>query len=346
MPLDPDSIHVWREPDGDYHFEWHTSHPDTRVVVEPLAEPGRAHPGRADPEQPSAHYVDDDPGRARISGLPHDRRHYFRLRDQHGNEATSTERRFGLEGAPNFRDFGGYPTRDGGRVRWGSLYRSGQLSRLSDRDLDLLASLELDLVCDLRREDEQESEPSRLPVANRPRVVSLPIVPGSGNAMFEEHGREELRREGAMFDLMVDINRDLAEEQQATYARMFREILALEDARFLVHCAAGKDRTGFAAALVLLALGVAEELVLQDYLLTARYYHPEKQLERMRRKYGLDSLPIESLVPMLEVHPAYLERALQVISEGYESVEDYLENALGVGPAEREELRRRYLESG
>ena len=101
-------------------------------------------------------------------------RHYFRLRDQHGNEALVPERRLGLEGTPNFRDFGGYETEQGSRVKWGKLYRSGQLSALTDSDLELLDALDIDLVCDFRRPDEQESEPSRLPSRRPPRVASLP----------------------------------------------------------------------------------------------------------------------------------------------------------------------------
>ena len=147
-----------------------------------------------------------------------------------------------------------------------------------------------------------------------------------------------------MHDFMLEVNRQFAEDQSEVYGHMFREILALEDARFLVHCAAGKDRTGFAAALVLLALGVPRELVMQDYLLTARYFRPELELGRLRRKYQMEDMDVEAIMPILEVHEDYLSRALASIGEHYQSVEAYLEEALGVGPAELAELRSRYLE--
>ncbi len=330
-----DAVQVWREPDGEYHIEWEASHPDTQVTVEPLAQGGRL----------EAHYSEPPGGRARLSGLPHASRHFFRVRDQYGNEVLLPERRLGMEGTPNFRDFGGYLTADGQRVKWGYLYRSGQLSNLSDRDLELLASLELDLVCDFRRVEEQQGDPSRLPAGRRPRVASLPIVPGSNSRMLEE-AEQHLGDARAMFDFMVEINRDFAEGQTETYARMFREILAEEDTRFLVHCAAGKDRTGFAAALVLLALGVPAQVVMRDYLLTSRYFRPEAEIERLRRKYDMDNLDAAVILPMLEVHRDYLERALAVIADNYGSVEEYLEQALGVGPAELQELRGRYLDPG
>lgn len=332
-----EAVHIWRDADGDYHLEWDTSPPDTNVAVEALAD--QPH----DVEQ----YRHEAGPRARVSGLPGDRRHFFRLRDQHGNEVLATERKLGMEGTPNFRDFGGYPTEQGKQVKWGYLFRSGQLSTLTDKDLDLLASLELDLVCDFRRVEEQESDPSRLPGARRPKIASLPIIPGSNSRFFEEAessgGELEFGRQ-AMFDFMVEINRDFAEGQRETYARMFREILAQEEARFLVHCAAGKDRTGFAAAMVLLALGVPRELVMRDYMLTGRFFRPGREMERLKHKYGMEHIDSEAVLPMLEVHEDYLSRALASIDENYGSVENYLAQALGVGHAELKELRSRYLQ--
>lgn len=336
--LNSDTVHIWRDADGDYHLEWDASHPGTQVHVEPLAEsPHDVH-----------HYHEQDLPRARVSGLPLANRHFFRLRDEHGNEALVPERKLGMEGTPNFRDFGGYPTADGRRVKWGYLYRSGQLSRLSDRDIDLLASLELDLICDFRREEEQQSDPSRLPRQRPPRIASLPIIPGSNSRFFEEAERQGGGKVAfgrrAMFDFMREINRDFADGQRDTYARMFREVLDEEDARFLVHCAAGKDRTGFAVALVLLALGVPREVVMADYMLTGRFFLPEREMERLQRKYGMEHVDPEAVLPMLEVHEAYLAQALASIDAAYGDVDTYLEQALGVGPAEREALRRRYLE--
>jgi protein-tyrosine phosphatase len=327
-----DAVHIWRESDGDYHIEWQASHPDTEVTVEPLAASGSI----------DAHYSEGPIPRARLSGLEPASRHYFRLRDQYGTEVLATERKFGMQGTPNFRDFGGYRTADGRQVKWGFLFRSGQLSSLSDQDLELLASLELDLVCDFRRLEEQESDPSRLPEQRRPRIASLPITPGSNSRFFEE-ADNQLGGPDAMFDFMVEINRDFAEAQTETYSRMFREILAVEDARFLVHCAAGKDRTGFAVALILLALGVPRDVVMRDYMLTARFFDPMREIDRLKRKYDMEHMDAQSILPMLEVHEDYLARALAAIEQNYPSVEAYLEQALGVGPAELAELKRRYL---
>lgn len=334
MPLLADTVHIWRAPEGDYHVEWEASHPQTRVTVSPL--------DAAAPDL-QLHYEDADAAsRLRISGLPADRRHTFRLQDQHGNELVAMERRLGMQGTPNFRDFGGYRTTDGRRVRWGYLYRSGQLSGLTERDLALLAYLQLDLLCDFRREEEQSASPNRLPRERAPRVASLPITPGSNDAAFA-NGQLDRGGRQPMFNFMVDINRDFVEAQSPMYRRMFAEILAQDDARFLVHCAAGKDRTGFAAAIILMALGVSVDQVMADYLLTRRFFDPRQEIDRLRIKYGFQSVEDEAIMPMLEVHEAYLQRALQAIAD-YGDVDTYLTRELGVGSAEREELRRRYLE--
>jgi len=328
-----DAVHIWREADGDYHIEWEASHPDTLVTVEPLAANGEV----------SAHYSVES-RRARFSGLAPATRHYFRVRDQHGTEVLVAERRLGMQGTPNFRDFGGYPTGDGRRVKWGYLFRSGQLSNLSDQDLDLLGSLNIDLVCDFRRAEEQTGDPSRLPGARPPRVASLPIVPGSNARFFEQADPEVVADRQAMFDFMLEINRDFVEDQAPTYARMFREILAVEDARFLVHCAAGKDRTGFAAAIILLALGVSRDWVMRDYMLTGRFFEPHREIDRLKNKYAMHHMDAASILPMLEVHEDYLARALGAIDQNYPSVEAYLAEALAVGPEELARLRARYLE--
>ena len=249
------------------------------------------------------------------------------------------QRKLDMQGAPNFRDFGGYSNASGQNVKWGYLYRSGQLSALSEVDVALVDSLGLDLVFDFRRTEEQELEPSRLPRDSAHRVLSMPITPGN-NADFFEHSDTDQR---VMFEFMVGINRDFAEAQTATYSRMFREILETEGARLLVHCAAGKDRTGFAAAIILLALGVSRDVVMGDYMLTADFFSPHLEMDRLRAKYELE-LEAEAILPMLEVHEDYLAAALASIDAQYASVEEYLAQELGVGESERAELRGRYLD--
>ncbi len=330
MPLKPDSVHIWRTPDGHHYLHWETSDPSTAVAVEPLAaaaETSALPPG--------------SPGRVRVSGLPAARRHFFRLRDSHGTEVVAPARGLGLPGGVNFRDFGGYRAVDGRRVRWGYLFRSGNLARLTEEAQGMFAGLGIDMVCDFRREDEQASDPSRLP--GETRRVNLAITPGSqGSALYGE--RHRLTGAEAMAEAMRDINREFVRSQSDRYAALFGHLLAPGNERVLVHCAAGKDRTGFAAALILFALGVPRETVLHDYLLTRHYFDPAGELMRVREKYDMHHLEDETLLPMLQVDESYLGAALAAIEEDYGSVEAYLEKALGMGPAERAALAARYLE--
>ena len=258
------------------------------------------------------------------------------------------ERRLAFENAPNFRDFGGYPTVDGRWVRRGRLFRSGQLAKLSERDLALFSRLGIRVVCDFRRPDEVRRQPSRLPEALAP--VSLPISPGSltvGLQRAERRGLEERAMSPAdMAGMMRAINGELALRQTGPYRRMFEELGALEDGAMLIHCAAGKDRTGFGAAMILSALGVERETVMHDYMLTARYVSTARELRFVERKYKDHfpaHVPIESVAPMLEAREEYLGAAFEAIDARYPSVDRYLAEALGVDASLRSRLRSRLL---
>ena len=259
------------------------------------------------------------------------------------SESSTGQRCLPLQGTPNFRDLGGYLTADGRQVKWGYLFRSGQLSNLSTSDQAVLAALGLDVVCDFRRVEEQERDPSRLPEPG-PRVVSLPITPGSNSSFLEQAGSHWHTDERVMFDFMLEINRDFAMQQCEPYASMFDLLLQGEGTRMLVHCAAGKDRTGFAAAVILLALGVPRVTVMEDYLLTAQYFHPHREIDRLRDKYGMEEPDAAALLPVLEVHPEYLQSAFDAIDAQFTSLENYLDQHLGVDAGKREQLRSRYLD--
>ena len=326
-------IHVLETAPGEYELDWQEVFQRRPVTVVVDSDPRVANGVQIGAQQIAS---------GRYSGLTPDRRYYFKLNDETGVSAVAAERGLpAVEGSVNFRDFGGYRTRHGDQVRWGSLYRSGQLSDLTDQDVALMHDLGIDFICDFRREDEQQSAPTRLSDNSSTRILSLPIVPGSNAAYFEE--MSDWDDPAHMFDFMVTVNRDLAVAQTDAYRKMFDQLLSVEDARMLVHCSAGKDRTGFAAAIILLALGVPREVVMQDYLLSARYFRPLREIERLKVKYGLEELPEEAIMPMLQVHEDYLAEALNTIDANYDSVEHYLEDELGVGPRELAELRRRYL---
>ncbi len=273
-------------------------------------------------------------------------RPFFSLEAPGAAPRIAAERRLALQGARNFRDLGGYATSDGRRVRWGRLYRSDALDQLSDADLEHLSRLGIRLVCDLRSAAEREAAPDRLPPARRPALAWLPI----GGEGFDPG---ELQRrilsgdlEGLdLAELLVEANRSFAREGSPPVAALFERLADPAQLPALVHCTGGKDRAGFAAALVLLALGVPRESVFDDYLLTNYFTHEET--ERRLRGIRLASLfrtDPERVRPLLGARRAYLEAGLGAIDERWGSFEAYLAQALGVGPERRQRLRANLLE--
>lgn len=280
---------------------------------------------------------------ADISGLPSAPRHFFHLTLGDGRRLLIGERRLLLQESPNFRDFGGYTTNDGRRVRWGQLYRSGQLDRVEAADQAEIARLGIQLVCDFRRDMEREFAPNRFAPGHAPRIENLAIMPGSSASLFEQTDTSA----GAAVDeygvqLMIAINRDLALEQTPAYTRLFQALVD-SDGPILIHCAVGKDRTGFAAALIKAALGVPEQALLHDYLLTDRYLPIELEMARLQQKYQWDG-PSEHMRPILQVRREYFYAALDAIRERFGSVDIYLREALAVDDEMRAALRNRWLE--
>ncbi|GAB5415094.1 MAG: tyrosine-protein phosphatase [Congregibacter sp.] len=246
----------------------------------------------------------------------------------------------GLSGSPNFRDAGGYASRHGSRMHWGKVYRSGHLATLSEADQARFAQLEIELICDLRRPDEQAHEPSLIP--SDVKVLSAPITPGSQRSAIYDDSTQ-IRGAAAMVEFMCNINREFVRSQSDSYRQVFAELLESGATRVLFHCSAGKDRTGFAVAMLQMALGVADNDIEADYLLSRHYYRAEEQLPRVREKYPVDHLSDEDLAPMMLSDIRYLHSALETIDALHGSREDYLAVELGLGAQEREELRRRFL---
>ncbi|MCU0921123.1 MAG: tyrosine-protein phosphatase [Burkholderiaceae bacterium] len=239
-----------------------------------------------------------------------------------------------LQGATNFRDLGGYPGQGGRPVRWRRLFRSDQLAGLTEADKSLLARLGLAKAFDFRGEAERAAVTYELPgvtqhsLAIEPTVVQrLQDLLSSGQALTPERTAE----------LMTELYRALVNDQAHRFAEFFEQLLQAEGP-VVFHCTAGKDRTGFAAALILLALGVPRDLVLEDYLLTNRVYrHPP---------VAQGVLPAEVLAVLWRVQPGFLEAALHAVDTDHGGIERYLSQRLGLSPAARQQLAQRYLDAG
>ena len=242
-------------------------------------------------------------------------------------------RHLNLAGASNFRDLGGYAGKGGRHTRWGQLFRSNHLGHLTDDDIVVLRKLGLKSAFDLRGAEE------RLPTLCKHdgiAVHSLPIEPVTMVVLRGMLAEGRPVRELETVEVMRESYRNHVRHNTATYKTLFNHLLG-DSAPLVIHCTAGKDRTGFAAALILKALGVADDVIVDDYLLTNRFY---------KRADGVSSeLPEEARAVLGRVEASFLQASLDTVRADYGDLEAYFEAGLGLGARERAELDRRYLET-
>lgn len=238
------------------------------------------------------------------------------------------QRALALEGGPNFRDIGGLPGAGGKRVVAGRFYRGDELGRLTDADLAALAALPIRTVIDFRTVEEAENLPDRLP-GSVMEYRHLPIVPGN----LENAYRGGFPTPGALETFMFEVYGNLVTDPGilASYRRFFA--LLREDAALpvLFHCTAGKDRTGMAAAFLLLALGVDRDAVTDDYLASNIC---------LARKYGGIVKARPHMAPGLFANRDYLSTSLAVIERDHGTVDAFLTRQLGI---DLNELRAKHL---
>lgn len=284
------------------------------------------------------------------------RRVYFHLRPEAGKTRVVATRQLPLEGANNFRDLGGYATTEGRFVRWGVVFRSDHLTALTARDYDYLASVGVKLVCDLRRPAERDDAPTRW-VGQAPVFLHAPIGSGSGmplaRAMAAPFPPEEFKRRlaaaerGDVLPMGASYDRN-AFEFASAYTQVFQQLIAGE-LPAVTHCSGGQDRTGLYSAMLLTMLGVPWNTVVEDYLLTAKYFWNDtvvgKQALDWQKEYGLVAPPSAAVVrrmtgPRVET----LKATFDAIDRRYGSFDNYRRQALQIPDAAVARLRARLLD--
>ena len=237
-----------------------------------------------------------------------------------------------LEGQPNFRDLGGYRTVDGSSVVRGQLFRSGDLSSLTDRDLNRLEGLGVRTIVDLRSELEAAVRPDRLPPSAT--YVALRLLPAVDNAAMEEMFRTGDFR---FFPSWETIYRAGIRDHPDVFSSLIRSAADPQARPLVFHCATGKDRTGIGAALLLSVLGVAWNEVEEDFLRSNELLGPGKaaMVDRMVREIEQAGMRLEDesrrhLEDMLLVDSSYLNAALDEMVELAGSMAGYLRDFLGI----------------
>ncbi|XWX05607.1 tyrosine-protein phosphatase (plasmid) [Aggregatilineales bacterium SYSU G02658] len=251
-------------------------------------------------------------------------------------------RLLGFETVANLRDIGGYRTAHGQRVRRGLVFRGASLAYINEAEAAKLSEMGLRLVCDLRTPEEIAAAPDHVPAGAR--YWHLPML------QLDNRWREAARMvliPNYLDTMTRQIYIQMVDNQRQSLAALYREWMQPENLPALVHCSAGKDRTGVAVALLLLVLGVPEEVVLADYSHTNDFYDYIKTLSTDLIA-GLKRLGLrqEDITALLIADPANLAATLRHIDAAYGGVEGYFRTALGFNDADLAALRATFLEAG
>ena len=250
---------------------------------------------------------------------------------------------FNMKTIHNFRDCGGYATIDGARTRAGRVYRSGTLDDARENDLRTLQTFGLKTIVDLRAPREKKKE---LPHIDGVLRIDVPIA-------LENKTREKVQplmtkrgAEGEVVEILKQMYRDLADEAWPQASELFRILLNADVYPVLIHCRAGKDRTGFMCALVQQTVGVGREAVFQDYLETNNHFGlVSTRMERMMKIFSLGKLQMENVRASLAAREEYLQAAFDQIEQNHGGMTAYLAQC-GVTAREVEALRELLVEGG
>src|SRR6202047_4545160 len=248
------------------------------------------------------------------------------------SQARAPARHLDLAGASNFRDLGGYRASDGRRVRWRQLFRSNHLGNVTDGDVVILRGLGLNNAFDFRATEERATAVCAL---TEIAVHSLPIEPTVVAALRARLASVVALSTADAVDVMRDSYRNYVSQNTPRFRALFAHLLK-DRAPLVIHCSAGKDRTGFACALILHALGVPDEVISEDYLLTNRFYR--------RDPSGSSDLPGEVHQVLGSVQSSFLAGATAAIDPDSGDPEHYFSEGLALGARERAALETRYIE--
>lgn len=319
---------------------WTSAGPvDVLMAGDPMADPGKM----------TMISRDDADGRHEVRDLRGLTRPYFYLRPHQGEGQRVAVRLLPLEGGRNFRDVGGYPTKDGRRVKWGHVFRSGMMAELTDADYGYLSALGIQVICDLRANEERADEPTVWRAGDAEYVSwDYSTLTGSEElmAMFQDPdlSAEKVRQ------TMTDMYPGILEEQKDRYRDMLHR-LADGEVPLAFNCSAGKDRAGTGAALILSALGVPRQYVVHDYALSETFVDYEAAYTSVAPEdledspYGfLAQLPAEMRAPLLRSDPNYIRETFDYLDKRYGGVEAFIRTELEINDMELAAIRARLLE--
>jgi protein-tyrosine phosphatase len=262
-------------------------------------------------------------------------------------EQRAAHRLLNFEGIANFRDLGGYANEQGQQVKWGVLYRSGTFAHSSKADLQGLQQLQLATLIDFRSGGEKEEEPNQLPQPASFTVVEIPTLDEGNKALV---GEVMERVESGNFDgfdpdqFMLTANRQFATEFTPQFRQFIHTVLDAGGKPVAWHCSAGKDRTGFASAILLRVLGVPQETVMRDYMESKQHALEARKNQLLLLRVFKGEEAADKLAIMMGVEEAWLRAAFEEIDARWGSFDNYVSEGLQLTDRDIAKLRNQLLE--
>lgn len=242
-----------------------------------------------------------------------------------------------MSGLINFRDFGGYPTKDGKNVKKGVFYRGGSYRDLTESDREYIKSLKIKNLHDYRETQELDSDERQEELAENTHIISASAYLGG----FENDPHAEY--EELTSDAMIEFYEQIPFGNPA-YKNVFKVLQGDDAIPYLHNCTAGKDRTGLASALILTALGVDYYTVMGDYMKSMNAYNEIFNNEVRRLKNGRQVSSLLYKMPGLVIMPKYLDASFNAIFTKYGSLEKYYLEEFGLDAKALQDLKDKYTE--
>lgn len=264
-------------------------------------------------------------------------REFYILKTTSAYSGIVSNRVIEMSNVKNFRDLGGYFTRTDQQMKWGRVFRSGDLSSATLYDQERIRRLNIKTVMDFR----SEKTAKKYPILVHPNIrkVSLPITPMDPEKVDEMMNDERLTRSDAIRNIQ-DSYVGIVENYKTQFAEMFNILTDAESYPVLLSGSLGKDRIGLASFFILYALGIPQNVILDDYLLSQQTIDISSVAENVKNKPEYFQ---EAVTALMSVNVAYINYTIDYINQKYESIDNYLEKELKLTSGKRILLRKHLL---
>lgn len=255
------------------------------------------------------------------------------------------ERKLIINDLDNFRDLGGIKTKDNRFVNWGRFYRSDALNVLLSSEFNYIDGLDIQRVFDLRSDFEIKTAKDNLP--KNISYEHFPIFADNDSGMLQ--GLQAKMAKGSFTkadaeQLLIDTYKSFANEDAVKFNKLLHQIFIEYDYPSIFHCTAGKDRTGFTAAMILSILNVDRKTILDEYEMT-NFYTKAKIVDLMKNVsklgYG-DKIEPAAIEAVMSVNKKYLQASFDIIDNKYGGIDAFIKNQLGFSDAERAQLIQKF----